>query len=233
MEVTQTKTKYPDESLKESREKYLPNPIKIKHDFYQEYLSSENFSKIFDIRKKYIRNKFSFLGTDEELITEYFVEIFSWTVIPKNILLEIDEILADTDILDNYNKKLAIIDPCSGNSFHSFLFQEFCERPSVAVDIQPEKNPWMETIFMEGVKYLNNLESHTDKILLLSWIDYDELAHRLVKNFRGNIIISVGNYENISFKYLKELHRNFTKIKNYDFIMPWNHEERLKIFVRR
>ena len=61
----------------------------------------------------------------------------------------------------------------------------------------------------------------------------EEDKKRLVKNFRGNIIISVGNYENISFKYLKELHKNFTKIKNYDFIMPWNHEERLKIFVRR
>ena len=40
---------------------------------------------------------------------------------PKNILLEIDEILADTDILCNDNKKLAIIDPCCGNSFHSFF----------------------------------------------------------------------------------------------------------------
>ena len=73
---------------------------------------------------------------------------------------------------------------------------------------------------MEGVKYLNSIANHQDKILLLSWIDYDELAHRLVKNYRGNIIISVGNYENISFKYLKELHQNFIKIKNYDFIMP-------------
>ena len=233
MEVSQTKTESLNESLKESSEKYLPNSIKIKHDFYQDYLSSVNFSKIFDIRKKYIRDKFSFLGSDEELITEYFVEIFSWTVIPKNILLEIDEILADTDILSNNGKKLTLIDPCSGNSFHSFLFQEFCERPSVAVDIQPEKNPWMETISMEGVKYLNSIDMHQDKILLLSWIDYDELAHRLVKNYKGNIIISVGNYENISFKYLKELHQNFIKIKNYDFIMPWNHEERLKIFVRR
>ena len=33
MEVTQTKTYSLNESLKNSREKYLPNPIKIKHDF--------------------------------------------------------------------------------------------------------------------------------------------------------------------------------------------------------
>ena len=196
MEVSQTKTESLNESLKESSEKYLPNSIKIEHDFYQDYLSSVNFSKIFDIRKKYIRDKFSFLGSDEELITEYFVEIFSWTVIPKNILLEIDEILADTDILSNNGKKLTLIDPCSGNSFHSFLFQEFCGRPSHAVDIQPEKNAWMETISMEGVKYLNSIDTHQDKILLLSWIDYDELAHRLVKNYKGNIIINSKKIKN-------------------------------------
>ena len=209
------------------------NFINIKYSFYEEYLDSPVFSQIFTTRKQHIRNKFNFQGIDKELIAEYFVEIFCWTVIPKNILLEIDEILADTDILANDGKKLTLIDPCCGNSFHSFLFQEFCGRPSVAVDIQPEPNPWMETISSEGIKYLNSLESHTDKILLLSWIDYGELAHRLVRNFKGNIIISVGNYENISFKYLKELHQNFTKIKEYDFIMPWNHHERLKIFVRR
>ena len=39
MEVTKTKTESLNESLKDSREKYLPNLINIKHDFYQEYLS--------------------------------------------------------------------------------------------------------------------------------------------------------------------------------------------------
>ena len=56
--------------------------------------------------------------------------------------------------------------------------------------------------------YQQNLWYHQDKILLLSWIDLtdNELSYNLLKSFKGNLVISVGNYRPINSKqYLDEL----------------------------
>ena len=224
-----------------------PEQVKIPYDFYNDYISNKNFLEIFNKRKQYIRNKFRFKEDDNALIKEYFVEIFSWTVIPKKILEEMEGILCyfDNTLLDIERKDInsfdfnnifssyKIFDPCSGNSFHTFLFKEFYGRDVITVDIQPEKNAWIHTYEKDGLKFLKGLEDHSNLVLLLSWIDYDDLTYNLTKHFKGNIIISIGNYENISLKYLKELHKDFRKIRSWDFKMPWYHCERVKIYVRK
>ena len=209
------------------------NYIKIDYNFYKEYIISNNFKKKLSERKKHIRSLYNFKDDDDKLIQEYFVEIFSWTVIPLNILEEINSTLSLYDKSSLKEKKHTIFDPCSGNSFHTFLFNEFCKRDVITVDIQPERNSWIHTYEKEGLNFLKGLKHHSNLVLLLSWIDYDELTYKLTKNFRGNIIISIGNYENISLKYLKELHKNFRKIRSWDFMMPWFHEERVKIYIRK
>lgn len=212
----------------------------IKYNFYLDYLDNSKFSEIFEMRKKYIREKYLFKGNEEDLIEEYFVEIFSWTVIPKSILFDINKIIKNienSEQQDDSNNKFSleytVFDPCCGNSFHAFLFDKFCNRKVIPVDIQPEKNAWINTISYDGLNYLKKIENHRNIILFLSWVDYDELTYQLTKNFKGNIIISVGNYENISLKYLKELHSKFKRIKFYEFNMPWYHKERLKIYIRK
>ena len=218
------------------------NNYSIKYDFYLEYINNTKFAEIFKTRKKYIREEYLFEGTDEDLIKEYFVEIFSWTVIPKSILFDINQIIKNIENseyqdfnggIKKSSSEYTIFDPCCGNSFHAFLFDNFCNRKVIPVDIQPEKNAWINTISYDGLNYLKKLENHNNLILFLSWIDYDELTYQLTKNYKGNIIISVGNYENISLKYLKELHSNFKRIKFYEFNMPWYHQERLKIYIRK
>ena len=209
------------------------NYVKVDYNFYKEYIISNTFQEKLSERKKHIRSLYNFKDDDDKLIQEYFVEIFSWTVIPLNILEEINSILSLYDKSILKEKKHTIFDPCSGNSFHTFLFNEFCKRDVITVDIQPERNSWIHTYEKDGLNFLKGLKDHSNLVLLLSWIDYDELTYKLTKNFRGNIIISIGNYENISLKYLKELHKNFKKIKSWDFKMPWFHEERVKIYIRK
>ena len=62
--------------------------IRINYDFYKEYSENKKFLSIFELRKSYIRNKDNLNFSDEELVKERFVEIFSWTVLNKKLLLE-------------------------------------------------------------------------------------------------------------------------------------------------
>ena len=196
---------------------------KVNYDFYKDYLHNDKFKELFNKRKTMIKKKYYFTHSDDELVKEYFVEIFSWSVIPYNLLLEINE------ILDTYKFMNRIIDPCSGNSFHSFLFNEFCNKNVISIDIQPEKLSWIDTIEEDGLVFIKNNYTSNDCILL-SWIDYDDLAYNLLYNFKGNIVISIGNYENISFQYLDFLEANFVLIKKYILHMPWDHTEQIKIY---
>ena len=203
--------------------------IVISYNFYEEYLENEEFSKIFKIRKLYVKNKDKLKYSDDELIRERFVEIFSWTVIKKNILFEINKIISEI-VPDGI-----IIDPCSGNSFHTFLFKTFCNRKVITIDIQPEENAWVETMEQDGLEYLKNMKIHDNKILILSWIDYTgkELSYNLLKSFKGNLVISIGNYREInSKKYLDELKSNYEIINSYDCMMPWNMIEEIRIFKK-
>ena len=48
----------------------------IKYNFYNDYIHDSDFLEIFNNRKKYIKSKYNFKLCDDELIREYFVEIF-------------------------------------------------------------------------------------------------------------------------------------------------------------
>ena len=166
---------------------------------------------------------------DTEMINEYFVEIFSWTVLDKKILTDI------YNTIDKYQTNISIIDPCSGNSFHTFLFNNFLNIPVITVDIQPEEDAWIETIEGDGLEYLKNIKDHSNKVLLLSWIDYTklDLSYNLLINFKGEIVISIGNYREINCKkYLDELKMNYILIKEYYCVMPWSYTEEIKIYKK-
>ena len=152
----------------------------INYKFYNDYIDNQLFLDKFNIRKSYLKKKYNLNLTDEELITEYFVEIFSWTVMDKFIIKDI------YTTINNYLTDMVIVDPCSGNSFHTFLFNTFMEIPVVTIDIQPEENSWVETIEDDGLNYIINMEYNENKVLLLSWIDYTkyDLSYNLLTSFK-------------------------------------------------
>ena len=45
----------------------------IKYNFFNDYLYDNDFLKIFNKRKNYIKNKYNFKLSDDELIKESFV----------------------------------------------------------------------------------------------------------------------------------------------------------------
>lgn len=119
---------------------------KIDYNFYNEYLTNNNFKKKFNIRLNEIKKRWNLKLEEVELVQEYFVEIFSWTVIPKDILLSIH------NNIKNKNSNIeGIIDPCCGNSFHSYLFTEFCDLKSISIDIQNEPNSWIDIIENDAI----------------------------------------------------------------------------------
>ncbi len=206
---------------------------RLEYTFYKDYSYSEIFNNIFDKRKQNIllnnNNQYKNCEDELNLIEEYFVEIFSWTVLPKDLLITINK------ILESYINNYILIDPCSGNSFHTFLFHEFCKKDVITIDIQREKDAWIKTIECDGLDFLkNNIIDFSDKVLLLSWIDYDELTTNLLKNFKGDIILSFGNYDKSNSKnYLNELNKNYNLIQHYILIMPWGSKEHIKIFKKK
>lgn len=210
----------------------------IEYDFYKCYYRLEGFNRILHERKKYYTDKLRFLGIfncpEKDLLNEFFVEIFSWTVMDNTILDKIKQ-----DIMDNYTSKLeelTIVDPCSGSSFHTFLFNKYLMMPVIAVDVQPEQNAWIDTIEGDGVSYITNMKDHSNKILFLSWIDYtkNELPYNLLINYKGNMVISVGNYrETDCKKYLDELNDKYNLVSDYNIIMPWFSFEEIKVYVRK
>lgn len=202
----------------------------INYDFYNTYQNDNEFNKIFNLRKKYIRDKYKLNCSDEEIIKEYFVEIFSWTAFDKNLLNEI------SDVIDLHVPEATIIDPCSGNSFHTFIFKKFASKNVITIDIQPEENAWIETISSDGLSYLRNIDSHKKLVLLLSWIDYTnfELPYNLLKSYKGNLVISIGNYRpGHCKKYLDELKNSYSLVSSYDCVMPWNLTEEIRVFKRK
>ena len=97
-----------------------------------------------------------------------------------------------------------------------------------------EGREWIETIEDDGLEFIKKMENHDDKILFLSWIDYtkNELPYNLLTNFKGNMVISVGNYREIDCKkYMDELSKNYKLIAEYHCKMPWDDVEEIKIFI--
>lgn len=209
----------------------------ISYDFYKCYYDIEGFRLILENRKDYYKDKLRFLGIfdcpEKDLLDEFFVEIFSWTVMDKRIMNKLKE-----DIVNNYTIKLqdlTVVDPCSGNSFHTFLFNKYLMMPVITVDIQPEKNAWIDTIEGDGLHYIMNMENHDNKILFLSWIDYtkNELPYNLLTSYKGKMVISVGNYREVDCKkYLDELKENYKLVSEYNIFMPWLSVEEIKVYVK-
>ncbi len=106
----------------------------------------------------------------------------------------------------------------------------------ITIDIQPEENAWIDTIEDDGLNYILNMENHSDKILFLSWIDYTnyELPYNLLISYKGNMVISVGNYRELDCKkYLDELNNSYKLISEYYITMPWNSIEEIKIYIKK
>ena len=199
----------------------------ISYDFYEKYLDDKVFSNILKKRIKYLKSKHQINCSDDDLIKEYFVEVFCWTVLDYELLIDINT------IIEKYVPNGILIDPCSGNSFHTFIFNQFTNREVITIDIQPEENAWIETIEADGLEFLEKMENHSNKILLLSWIDFtkNELPYNLLKSFKGNLVVSIGNYMSIDCKmYIDELNNKYKLVKSYECIMPWNLNEEIKIF---
>lgn len=204
---------------------------KIDYNFYNEYLTNSNFKQKFNIRLNEIKNRFNLKLEEIDLVQEYFVEIFSWTVIPKDIL-----ILLHKNIKNKNSNIEGIIDPCCGNSFHSYLFTEFCNLKSISIDIQNEPNSWIDIIEIDAIEYLKYIDNSkiNNYILLLSWIDYEELGIKLLDLYKGNIVLSIGNYyQHKSFKYLNKLQKEYKLIQKIKIKMPWGLDEYIELYFRK
>ena len=143
------------------------------------------------------------------------------------MLIEIDK------LINSYVNNYTLIDPCLEIVF-KFLFYEFCNRNVITIDIQVEELAWINTIECDGLKYIqNNINNFEDKVLLLAWVDYDDLTVQLLKSYKGLIVISVGNYDiTNSKKYLHYLNLNYNLIKHYELKMPWNSIEHIRIYKK-
>jgi hypothetical protein len=210
--------------------------INVTYDFYNDYINNRNsinnsnksFSDILtkrinDVKHKYfIKNK-----SDNDIIKDYFVEIFSWSVLTPQVLSILDK------HIKNYNFN-SIIDPCCGNAFHTYLFKTILDLNVYSVDIQDEPNSWTEINEVEGRTFMKSLsnEQHSKNILLLSWIDYESLTIELLDLYRGNMVISIGNYDGLSPNYIKQLNKKFKLIDTIILYMPWDLNEKIEIYIK-
>ncbi len=173
----------------------------------------------------YIKNKKS----DQLLwlLKEHFVELFSWSVLPINILQQIRELTKTY----NYNK---ILDPSAGSGFHACILNQIGDLTVSAFDIQPEDSDisW----YPVEKKDLRELDfnKYTNHALFLSWINGNELAVHCLKNYKGGLVISVGNYEDYPScsEYLNILNTEYNLVYKNEIQTKWNLSEQIKIFVK-
>ena len=204
----------------------------ISYDFYKEYTDSsikfkEKLDERIDTIKKRIEYYSPVLFDKNNFIKEYFVEIFSWSVLSKKVLNDIFYLIKD--------ECSTIVDPCCGNGFHTYLFENFTTMKTHTFDIQDEINSWNNLIIKNGIEAIEEIENHDKLGLLLSWIDYDDLCIQLMEKYKGNIVISLGNYyeHKNDCKYLKKLEEEYNIIYKALLNMPWGNYERLEIYKRK
>lgn len=197
--------------------------IIVNYNFYEEY-NSLLLNNILINRMNYIREKYFNNMKSESLLMDNFVGIFSWSVFPFDLLKKIEKILIENEIT-------TLLDLSCGNAFHMFLFKNFTKIKTYAIDIQNEENSWHEIIVQDSRKYISNIIDFTEIGLFLSWIDYDELALELLQKYKGKLVVSVGNYELKSKKYLDYLHKNYKLIKRFILQMPWDRTEKVEIYI--
>ena len=199
----------------------------VNYNFYKDY-QNYIFDRKLKNRIKYFQERYEIKTQSvESIIKDYFVEIFCWSVIPLNILNMLDEIIKS-------NKITGVIDPCCGNAFHTYLFGNVLGLNTFSIDIQDEPHSWKNIIEQDGRLFMKNLspEEHTKNLLLLSWIDYDSLTTELLDLYQGNLVISLGNYDKLSPKYISKLRKSFRLIKKIILKMPWDLTENLEVYLR-
>ena len=206
-----------------------PLKVNVSYDFYKNYINENNFSNILEKRITDIKNKYFIKNkSDNDIIKDYFVEIFSWSVLTPEAL----------SLLYKYIQQYkfnSIIDPCCGNAFHTYLFKTILNLNIYSVDIQNELNSWSEINEIDGRSFLKNLsdKKHTQNILLLSWIDYESLTIELLDLYKGNMVISIGNYDKLSPNYIKQLNKKFQLIDTIILNMEWGLTEKIEVYIRK
>ena len=199
----------------------------INYDFYLPYLKNQNFNTKFNYRINKIKEQYSLKLSNDEIIKEYFVELFSWSAFNQDILKLIETVLKEHNIS-------LVIDPSCGSAFHGYLLQEFCKFNTVNLDLQDESYSWLPIIQGDGRHYLKNLKSelHGRSALLLSWIDYQDLCLDFLDLYQGKIVISLGNYDKLSPKYIERLKHDYKLIYKIILHMPWNLNEGVEIYMK-
>ena len=199
----------------------------VNNNFYQDY-SSVDFNDKLNVRIKNIQNTYKIKNNDiDHLLSEYFVEIFSWSVFTKDILYHLEKHITSCNLS-------GVIDPCCGNAFHTYLLQTELHLNTYSVDIQDEPFAWTEITEMDGRTFLKNLNSieHQQNALLLSWVDYESLNIELLNLYQGKLVISVGNYYQTTPGFIDKIQQDYHLINTYILKMPWDLTERIEIYLR-
>lgn len=206
--------------------------VNVHYHFFHDYILNNDFITMMKKRKSDIRNRFvdkesEIYNSYDKFIREYFVEIFSWSVLPYDTLYLIEYFIL-------LHKLDGIIDPCCGNAFHAFLFNKLCGLEVHCSDIQAEPNSWVPVTEIEGTLFLKNLDTqqHMKKALILSWIDYESLTIDLLDLYKGKMVISIGNYDKLSPNYILKLKKNYKLIESIILVMPWGLKEKIEIYIR-
>ena len=203
--------------------------IQLPYNFYESYIGNQDFDNKLKERLSMVKRKY-FLGSavsDENVLKEYFVEVFSWTVFPVDVLHFVVSFIIE-------NGLKGVIDPCCGNAFHTFLFGNICNLNTFTVDIQDEENSWREITECDGRDFMRGLTlvQHKDNALLLSWIDYESLTIELLQLYKGKMVISVGNYDRLSPRYIEILNKGYSMAHRFVLNMPWGLSEKIEIYTR-
>jgi len=199
----------------------------VNNNFYHDY-SSVDFNDKLNVRIKNIQNTYKIKNNDiDHLLSEYFVEIFSWSVFTKDILYHLEDHITSCNLS-------GVIDPCCGNAFHTYLLQTELQLNTYSVDIQDEPFAWTEITEMDGRTFLKNLNpiEHQQNALLLSWVDYESLNIELLNLYQGKLVISVGNYYQTTPGFIDKIRQDYHLINTYILKMPWDLTERIEIYLR-
>ena len=204
--------------------------VGVSYNFYEEYIDNLNFKtklneRTLELKKRYLIDKNMPLN---RFIQNYFVEVFSWSILTKDVLSLITNVILN-------NNLTGVIDPCCGNGFHTYLFNCISKINTFTADIQNEPFSWIPITEKEGREFLTELPelNHKSHALILSWIDYESLTIDLLNLYKGNMIISIGNYDKLSPNYISEINRSFDMIQRIILNMPWDLTEKIEIYIRK
>ncbi len=161
------------------------------------------------------------------LLKDHFVELFSWSVLPINIVQKIRELTKTY----HYTK---ILDPSAGSGFHACILNKIADLDVAAFDIQPEDSSisWYP-VEEKDLRELD-FDKYSNHALFLSWLDGNDLAIHCLKNYKGGLVISVGNYEDDPScrEYLNMLDTDYNLVYKNEIETKWKLFEQIKIFVK-